>query len=86
MLCLVAPFQSYSYDAKPEEEYPPGFILDQLNSQSTPEEDRTEQLLWSGMIYNTCVNWVKDGMKKSVDEMMDHIKNAFSSIAQKVSK
>ena len=63
-----------------------GFILDQLNSQSTPEEDRTEQLLWNGMIYNTCVNWVKDGMKKSVDDMMDHIKNALSSIAQKVGK
>ena len=50
------------------------------------EEDRTEQLLWNGMIYNTCVNWVKDGMKKSVDDMMDHIKNALSSLVQKVSK
>ena len=63
-----------------------GFILDQLNSQSIPEEDLIEQLLWNGMIYNTCVNWVKDGMKKSVDDMMDHIKNALSSIAQKVGK
>lgn len=62
-----------------------GFILDELNSQHLSEEDRIEYLLWNGMIYNTCLNWIKEGMKKSVDDMMDYIKNALSSIAQKVS-
>jgi len=61
-----------------------GFILDELNSQSDPEEDCTEHLLWNGMIYNTCLNWIKHDMNKSVDDMLLHIKNALSSIAQKI--
>lgn len=61
-----------------------GFILDELNKQDVSEEDRFMHLLWNGMIYNICLEWVKNGMGKSVEEMMDRIKKALESIANKI--
>ena len=58
-------------------------VLDRLN-QRMLQEDYNEFILWNGMIYNVCLEWIKGGMKESSDEMMSTVKTALSSIAAKI--
>ena len=60
-----------------------GLVLDRLN-QRMLQEDYNEFILWNGMIYNVCLEWIKGGMKESSDEMMSTVKTALSSIAAKI--
>lgn len=62
-----------------------GMALDHLNQREL-REDYDEFVLWNGMIYNVCLLWVKDGMKKSPEEMMASIEAALSSIAGNIQK
>lgn len=46
-----------------------GFLLDDMNkSCSGLNESTFEQILWNGMIFNTCREWIKGGMKESPSE------------------
>ncbi len=60
-----------------------GLVLDRLN-QRMLRENHSEFILWNGMIYNVCLEWIKGGMKESSDEMMSTVKTALSSIAAKI--
>lgn len=62
-----------------------GMVLDRINQREL-REDYNEYLLWNGMIYNICLDWIKGGMDKSPEDMMVTVKTALTSIAKKIAE
>ncbi len=60
-------------------------VLDRINQREL-REDYNEYLLWNGMIYNICLDWIKGGMDKSPEDMMVTVKTALTSMAKKIAE
>ena len=62
------------------------FLLDDMNKACFGlNEDTFEPILWNGMIYNTCREWIRNGMKETPSEMTGFIKRQLKRLEIKLS-
>ena len=62
-----------------------GFLLDDMNKGHFELDESTfEPILWNGMIYNVCREWIKSGMKETPQEMTDFIKRQLRKLGSKL--
>ena len=62
-----------------------GFLLDDMNKGCFGLDESTfEPILWNGMIYNVCREWIKNGMKETPEEMTDFIKMQLRKLGAKL--
>ena len=62
-----------------------GFLLDDMNKGCFGLDESTfESILWNGMIYNVCREWIKNGMKETPNEMTVFIKKQLGKLGAKL--
>lgn len=63
-----------------------GFLLDDMNKACSGLGENTfELILWNGMIYNTCREWIRSGMKETPAEMTAFIERQLRRLGDKLS-
>lgn len=59
-------------------------VLDQLNSQVVPKEDRYGFVLWNGMIYNASLEYLRSNSGESIEDTLNKTMTALKRIAHDI--